>query len=38
VALDRARQLAGLRELLKRDLVFVLGQVRAELLEIGAEL
>jgi pyruvate,water dikinase len=38
VALDRARQLAGLRELPKHDIVLVLAQVRAALLEIGAEL
>jgi len=38
VALDRARQLAGLRELPKYDIVLVLAQVRVELLEIGAEL
>jgi phosphohistidine swiveling domain-containing protein len=38
VALDRTRQLAGLRELPKYDIVLVLAQVRAELLEIGAEL
>jgi rifampicin phosphotransferase len=38
VALDRTRQLAGLRELPKYDLVLVLAQVRAELLEIAAEL
>jgi pyruvate,water dikinase len=38
VALDRARQLAGLRELPKYDIVLVLAQVRAELFEIGAEL
>jgi rifampicin phosphotransferase len=38
VALDRTRQLAGLRELPKYDIVLVLAQVRAELLAIGAEL
>jgi rifampicin phosphotransferase len=38
VALDRTRQLAGLRELPKYDIVLVLAQVRAELLEIGAAL
>jgi phosphohistidine swiveling domain-containing protein len=38
VALDRTRQLAGLRELPKYDLVLVLSVVRAELLEIGAQL
>jgi pyruvate,water dikinase len=38
VALDRARQLAGLRELPKQDLVLVLAQARAELLRIGTAL
>jgi pyruvate,water dikinase len=38
VALDRTRQLAGLRELPKYDIVLVLTQARAELLSIGAEL
>jgi pyruvate,water dikinase len=38
VALDRTRQLAGLRELPKHDLVLVLAQARAELLAIGADL
>jgi phosphohistidine swiveling domain-containing protein len=38
VALNRTRQLAGLRELPKYDIVLVLAQARAELLEIGAEL
>jgi phosphohistidine swiveling domain-containing protein len=38
VALDRTRQLAGLRELPKYDIVLVLAQVRAQLLGIGAEL
>jgi phosphohistidine swiveling domain-containing protein len=37
-ALDRARQLAGIRELPKFDIVLVLGQARHELLVIGAEL
>jgi pyruvate,water dikinase len=37
-ALDRARQLAGLRELPKYDLVLVLAQARRALLEIAAEL
>ena len=38
LALDRTRQLAGLRELPKHDIVLVLAQARAQLLEIGAEL
>jgi phosphohistidine swiveling domain-containing protein len=38
VALDRTRQLAGLRELPKYYIVRVLAQVRVELLDIGAEL
>jgi pyruvate,water dikinase len=38
LALDRTRQLAGLRELPKHDLVLVLAQARAVLLGIGAEL
>ena len=38
LALDRARQLAGIRELPKSDLVLVLAQARRELLRIGAEL
>jgi rifampicin phosphotransferase len=38
LALDRARQMAGLRELPKYDLVLVLGQVRALLASIGADL
>jgi rifampicin phosphotransferase len=37
-ALDRARQLAGIRELPKFDIVLVLGQARHELVVIGAEL
>jgi phosphohistidine swiveling domain-containing protein len=37
-ALDRARQLAGLRELPKYDIVRVLAQARHELLVIGSEL
>jgi pyruvate,water dikinase len=37
-ALDRARQLAGVRELPKYDIVLVLAQARRELLGIGAEL
>jgi pyruvate,water dikinase len=37
-ALDRARQLAGVRELPKFDIVLVLGQARHELRRIGAEL
>jgi pyruvate,water dikinase len=38
LALDRTRQLAGLRELPKHHLVLVLARVRAELVAIGAEL
>jgi rifampicin phosphotransferase len=38
LALERTRQLAGLRELPKYDIVLVLAQVRAELLRIGADL
>jgi pyruvate,water dikinase len=38
VALDRTRQLAGLRELPKHDLVLVLAQARVQLREIGATL
>jgi pyruvate,water dikinase len=38
LALNRARQLAGARELPKYDIVLVLAQARAELLAIGAEL
>jgi pyruvate,water dikinase len=38
LALDRTRQLAGLRELPKQDVVLVLAQARAELLRIGGEL
>jgi pyruvate,water dikinase len=37
-ALDRTRQLAGLRELPKADIVLVLAQVRRELSAIGADL
>jgi pyruvate,water dikinase len=37
-ALDRARQLAGIRELPKFDIVLVLARARQELLAIGAEL
>jgi rifampicin phosphotransferase len=37
-ALDRARQLAGIRELPKFDIVLVLGQARHELVVIGVEL
>jgi pyruvate,water dikinase len=37
-ALDRTRQLAGIRELPKFDIVLVLAQARQELLAIGAEL
>jgi pyruvate,water dikinase len=37
-ALDRARQLAGMRELPKFHIVLVLAQVRHELLVIGSEL
>ncbi|MGR6964568.1 PEP/pyruvate-binding domain-containing protein [Geodermatophilus sp. URMC 61] len=37
-SLDRARQLAGLRELPKYDIVLVLGRVRALLASIGADL
>ena len=37
-ALDRARQLAGIRELPKFDIVLVLARARHELLAIGAEL
>jgi pyruvate,water dikinase len=38
LALDRARQLAGLRELPKSHIVLVLGRARAQLREVGAEL
>jgi pyruvate,water dikinase len=38
VALDRTRQLAGVRELPKFDIVLVLAQARRELLRIGEEL
>jgi pyruvate,water dikinase len=38
VALDRTRQLAGVRELPKFDIVLVLAQARRELLRIGDEL
>ena len=38
LALERTRQLAGLRELPKYDIVLVLAQARAELLGIGADL
>jgi pyruvate,water dikinase len=38
LALDRTRQLAGLRELPKYDLVLALGRARAQLLRIGTEL
>ncbi|MGY1679976.1 PEP/pyruvate-binding domain-containing protein [Geodermatophilus sp. SYSU D01176] len=38
LALDRTRQLAGLRELPKYEVVRVLARARAQLLEIGAEL
>jgi rifampicin phosphotransferase len=37
-ALDRARQLAGLRELPKYDIVLVLAQARRELLAVGVDL
>ena len=37
-ALDRARQLAGIRELPKSDIVLVLSQARRELSAIGADL
>ncbi|MGY1706202.1 PEP/pyruvate-binding domain-containing protein [Geodermatophilus sp. SYSU D00697] len=38
LALDRARQLAGLRELPKYDIVLVLGRARTQLRGIGADL
>ncbi len=38
LALDRARQLAGVRELPKFDIVLVLAQARTELLRIGEDL
>jgi pyruvate,water dikinase len=37
-ALDRARQLAGLRELPKYEIVLVLAQARQELMKIGVDL
>ncbi|WP_448613090.1 PEP/pyruvate-binding domain-containing protein [Modestobacter sp. URMC 112] len=38
LALDRARRLAGIRELPKSDIVLVLAQARRELLLVGADL
>jgi pyruvate,water dikinase len=38
LALDRARQLAGVRELPKFDIVLILAQARHELLVVGTEL
>ncbi|MGY1623854.1 PEP/pyruvate-binding domain-containing protein [Geodermatophilus sp. SYSU D00965] len=38
LALDRTRQLAGLRELPKYDIVLVLGRAREQLRAVGAEL